>query len=207
MEDHVIRMLVDRANHRGSQEIIRFREKNRGSLTWKTLSIQVEQVMNSLELWGCEPGENVGIFSANCAQWLITDLGIMANRCVTVPMYATSSKEQLKYIIEETGIRILFVGSLDQLKIVKSLLDEEGPLEKIVLFEDINIDDQGIVGFGDFLALMNGDANRISLIDRYREYRSDELATIIYSSGTTGEPKGIMLHHHHFINAFRIHDE
>lgn len=198
---------MDRANHRGSQEIIRFREKTRGSLTWETLSIQVEQVMNALWLWGGEPGENVGIFSANCASWLIADLGIMANRCVTVPMYATSSQEQLRYIVEETGIRILFVGTLDQLKIAKSLQDEEGPLEKIVLFEDKNGDSEGVVGFGDFLALMNGDVNRIRLIDRYREYCSDDLATIIYSSGTTGEPKGIMLHHHHFINAFRIHDE
>jgi len=207
MEDHVIKVLTNRIARYGSREVIRFREKTRRSLSWEELGKQVEQVMNALGKLGCREGDNVGIFSPNRAEWIVADLGIMANRCVTVPMYATSSEDQLKYILEETNIKVLFVGKQLQLEAVMSLFDSISSLEQIVVFDECSMDDERILTYDDFLDLSASYEHFLSLNDRLNEYRTDDMASIIYSSGTTGEHKGVVLKHHHFTFAFRIHEK
>ncbi|WP_462319565.1 AMP-binding protein, partial [Marinilabilia sp.] len=147
MEDHVIRMLLHRIEKYGSGEIIRFREKTRKSWTWNQLGEKVEQVLTGLNYLGCREKENVGILSQNRAEWLVADLGIMANRSVTVPIYATSSPDQIQYILEEAEIRILFVGTCEQKDAVKFLLDEVKSLEHIVVFDECKVVDERILSF------------------------------------------------------------
>ena len=205
MEDHVVKMLTNRIARYGSKEVIRFREKEKSALSWNDLGEQVRQVMVALQSLGCGEGENVGIFSPNRAEWLIADLGIMANRCVTVPMYATSSPEQLRYIIQEAEIRVLFVGSRDQLDKIKDLPKEVDALEMLVVFDEGDTSSDHMMGFSHFLDLSREKEERLK--DKWNHYRPDDIATIIYSSGTTGEPKGVVLKHSHFAHTFRAHDK
>ncbi|WP_025007254.1 AMP-dependent synthetase/ligase [Marinilabilia salmonicolor] len=207
MENHVIRMLLNRIEEFGDEEIIRFREKTKKSWSWNQLGEKVEQALSGLHVLGSRPGDNVGIISQNRAEWLLTDLGIMANRGVTVPLYATSSMDQIRYILNETEIRILFVGTCEQKEMLKCLLDEDNTLEQMVVFDECNTVDDRILSFSSFLELSQKKGLHISISDNVSDYHSDDLATIIYSSGTTGEPKGVMLKHSHFVNAWKIHQE
>ncbi|PWD98901.1 AMP-dependent synthetase/ligase [Marinilabilia rubra] len=207
MEDHVIKMLLNRIENYGSGEIIRFREKTRKSWTWNHLGEKVEQVLTGLNLLGCREMDSVGIISQNRAEWLVADLGIMANRSVTVPIYATSSPDQIQYIIEEAEIRILFVGTCEQKDSVKFLLDEVESLEYIVVFDECKVVDERVLSFNRFIELSGEHGSHITLNEKVHEYHAEDLATIIYSSGTTGEPKGVMLKHSHFAHTYRVHQQ
>lgn len=203
----MVRMLLDRIEKYGNGEIVRFREKTRKSWTWNQLGEKVEQVLTGLNYLGCREKENVGILSQNRAGWLVADLGIMANRSVTVPIYATSSEDQIRYIAEETEISILFVGTCEQKETVKFLLDEVESLEYIVVFDDCKTVDERVLSFNRFLELSGESGSHIRLNEKVHEYSSEDLATIIYSSGTTGEPKGVMLKHRHFAHTYRVHQK
>ena len=178
------------------------------SISWTDFIRQVDQVAASLYHFGYDSGENVGIFSNNKPEWLITDLGIMANRGVVVPFYATASASQVKYIIDETGMRLLFVGGNDQLAVARSLLIETETLEMIIVFDpDYESDNPKILPFREFIKIGCSEKFKERKAELESEWQSDDLATIIYTSGTTGEQKGVMLGHDNFLFSFGIHNK
>lgn len=209
MEDHIIRMFLNRTKSYDTKEVLRYRDedKNYQSVNWKQLKTRVDDVLSGLSAMSCEPKENVGIFSANRYEWLITDLGILANRSVVVPFYATSSKEQVKYIVDETQMRFIFVGNKEQMELVLSLMDEGSTLKKVIIFDQITTEDERVIGFENFLLLPSQNGVNLIIEDVEPHYSAQDLATIIYTSGTTGEPKGAMLKHDNFMYCFHIHDK
>ena len=209
MEDHIIRMFLNRAVKYGKKEVFRYRDKGNQyqSINWKQLKALVDDVLAGLNILKCSKSESVGIFSSNRYEWLLTDLGILAAGAVVVPFYATASREQVKYIVDETGMKILFVGDKAQLELVLSLMDEGSSLEKIIAFNNVEIEDHRVTSFQDFLKLSAEKEVNITIEDVEKNYHADDLATIIYTSGTTGEPKGAMLTHDNFMFCFHIHDK
>jgi long-chain acyl-CoA synthetase len=209
MEDHIVRMFLNRAEKYGTKEVFRYRDKDNHyqSLNWKQVKAMVDNVLSGLTVLKCSKNEPVGIFSSNRYEWLLTDLSILAAGGVVVPFYATASREQVKYIVDETGMQILFVGDKAQLELVLSLMDEGSSLEKIIVFDNIESGDSRIICFNDFLELPAENKVNITIEDLEDNYRAEDLATIIYTSGTTGEPKGAMLTHDNFMFCFHIHDK
>lgn len=208
MEDHIIKMFLNRAGQYGSKEAMRYRNKNNtyNSLNWNELDQKVRQIAASLESWGYKKGDRIGIFSPNKAEWLIADLGILANGSVVVPFYATASQAQVKYIVEETGMTIMFVGTQTQLEVAVPLL-EQTSLEKIIMFDDYEGDHEHIISFDRFLKTEPQPSSGKSLEEKIELFDKQDIATIIYTSGTTGEPKGVILSHDNFMFCFQIHDE
>lgn len=205
-------MIRNRAKKYGERTAFRFREAGNANYTewsWNRVSDTVSQVAFSLLRMGYSQGSNIGIFSDNKPWWTFADLGIMAVRAVVVPFYSTSTKPQLKYIIDETGMELLLAGNREQAERASSLLDGSSCLKTIVcLFDDLPAGgDPRILGWSAFLALGNELPEKPDLVQLTASAPADELATIIYTSGTTGEPKGVMLGQDNFMNCIRNHDQ
>jgi long-chain acyl-CoA synthetase len=146
--------------------------------------------------------------SVNKPEWTISDLGILAIRGVVIPIYATSSKQEIKYIVDETKMTLLFAGSYDQVEKALWLLEQCDTLEKIIVFEGkIPENDKRFIKWNDFIALSEKENYTEKLDQILEEAQSDDLATIIYTSGTTGVPKGAMLEHNNLMAALKINDE
>ncbi|MDZ7605459.1 MAG: long-chain fatty acid--CoA ligase [Cyclobacteriaceae bacterium] len=177
------------------------------SYTWTELQNLVMQVSKSLVSLGLKPQENVAIFSQNKVEWVIADMGIMGPGAVTVPIYATNTASQAKYIIDEAEIRIVFVGDQEQYDKILEIYQESGSKIEhiIVLSNKVAIQNEAAVSFNKFLELGKDIADQ-EIEQRMRNVAESDLATIIYTSGTTGEPKGVMLSHGNFNELFRIHD-
>ncbi|MCT4646607.1 MAG: AMP-binding protein, partial [Carboxylicivirga sp.] len=206
-EKHVAQMLRNRANKYGSREVFRYKHEDTYlSISWQTFKEQSEQIARFLLSKNIQTESKVGIYSQNRPQWTISDLAILSARATVVPMYPTATFGQLKYIIDETEMEILFVGDQDQLTIAQKALNETESLKYLVTFDCGESNDDRIISFK---SLLEADYQTYSkqLEQQLSSVDTNDLATIIYTSGTTGEPKGVMLHHSQLMHAFKIHDQ
>ena len=108
---HLSMLIHEQAKKYGTRDAITFR--NFGSLKWKTVSwnqfsLRVKQVSNALLNLGVRPQENIAVFSQNCIQYLYTDFGAYGIRVASIPFYATSSEQQIQYVLNDANVRFLF---------------------------------------------------------------------------------------------------
>lgn len=210
MAGNIISDFIRNIGTHGNEEAVKFKRAgsdNWSQYTWDEFALLVRQTSKALIAQGVKDQENVAIFSQNKVEWSIADLAIMGTGAVSVPIYATNTADQARYIINEAEIRIIFVGDQDQYeKALEIYADSSSTLQLIVVFEkSVNIGSQAAVFFEEFLNSGDQIEDR-EVEERLEMIKGDHLATIIYTSGTTGEPKGVMLTHENFNEAFRIHD-
>lgn len=179
-------------------------------MSWGELSDKTDNAACALEILGLRPQETVAILSPNCTEILVTDFACYRNRVVPVSVYATSSAEQVKYIINDSHARVLFAGTQSHYAIARLIASECPTLERTVVYgSDVKLDadDTTTLHFNDFLGLGAGAPAecRAAVARRSAEAVPDDIATLIYTSGTTGEPKGAILPHSCFDAALEIH--
>ncbi|WP_430814891.1 AMP-dependent synthetase/ligase [Carboxylicivirga sp. RSCT41] len=204
-EIHIAQMLRNRAQQYKEREVFRYKEEQEvKTMSWSAFRLQSEHIACYLLKKGIGTANNVGIYSQNRPHWTISDLAILSCRAVVVPIYPTATFEQLKYIIDETEMQVLFVGDNDQLPNAVKALNETQSLKYLITFDCPGQDDERIISFSE---IINGDLteNKEQLEQQLASAKDDDLATIIYTSGTTGEPKGAMLQHKQFMHAFEMH--
>lgn len=168
------------------------------SYSWNEFSSRVRTVSNAMLNLGVKVQENVGVFSQNCPQYLFCDYGAWGIRAVTVPFYATSSEQQIQFIINDAKIRFLFVGEQEQYEKAHRVMALCPTLERIIVFGrsvTLSPRDPNALYFDDFLKLGDGFPRQTEVEKCAREATFDDLANILYTSGTTGESKGVMLTH------------
>ena len=168
------------------------------SYSWNEFSSRVRTVSNAMLNLGVKVQENVGVFSQNCPQYLFCDYGAWGIRAVTVPFYATSSEQQIQFIINDAKIRFLFVGEQEQYEKAHRVMALCPTLERIIVFDrsvTLSPRDPNALYFDDFLKLGDGFPRQTEVEKCAREATFDDLANILYTSGTTGESKGVMLTH------------
>lgn len=179
-------------------------------ISWRKLARMVRLSSQAMIEFGIGVQENIGIYSQNMPQCFYTDFGAYGIRAVEVPMYPTSSPEQIKYIINEAGIRLLFVGEQLQYNNAFKVQQEIGGLlEKIIIFDKEVVrypEDATSVYFDDFIRLGDNAVAETEAKIRRNEAQDDDLAAIIYTSGTTGVSKGVLISHANLREAMRTHD-
>ncbi len=145
----------------------------------------------SLERWGIQKGDRVAILSENRPEWAIADYGAMLLGAVVVPVYPTLTPEQTAHILRDSGARVVFVSSIEQMKKIEAIKDQTR-LEQIVVMDYVGVPNAVPM----HRLMVNQTTQRDPEFDaRARHIKPEDLATIIYTSGTTGVPKGAMLTH------------
>ena len=213
MNYHHLSVLVHRqAEKYGEKIALKYRDYDTAQwmpVTWNQFSAVVRRVSRALAALGVGELENVGVFSQNKPECLYTDFGAFANRAVSIPLYATSSSAQVQYIVNDAQIRFLFVGEQYQYDTAFHAFGFCRHLQRLIIFDPkVQRDARDVTSmyFDEFLSL--GDAQGLETVvdERTSHCVEDDLANILYTSGTTGEPKGVMLSHSNYIAAFRAHD-
>lgn len=178
-------------------------------ISWREFDRQIAVASRALAVLGVEPQHCVATFSANRPENLVTDFACYRNRAVSVSIYATSSPEQVAYIVNDAGCAVLFAGNATQYHFAREAMEHCPCLKQIVVIKPIELDedDSSSMLWDDFMKLGENASPEISAeVDRrIASATPDDIATLVYTSGTTGEPKGAILTHSNYDHALEAH--
>ncbi len=145
-----------------------------------------------------ENADKIAIISNNRPEWVITDLAVQQTGAILVPLYPTTNPLEIKFILNDSGAKYIFVSNTEMYEKIKDLMGEVPSLQNIYTFDDV----PGAAHWSKILDASTDDL--LNKVEAIRPTISEEhLATLIYTSGTTGTPKGVMLSHKNIVsNAF-----
>lgn len=210
---HLSVLIHEQAKKYGSKPVLNFRMF--GSLEWKVVSwkqfsLRVKQVSNAMLNLGIQPQENIAVFAQNCIQYMYTDFGAYGIRVVSIPIYATSSEQQIQYVMNDANVRFLFVGEQEQYDKAHRVFPLCPSLERIIIFDRsvrISSHDPNALYFEDFIALGENLPRQSQVEQLWSEAKMDDVCNIIYTSGTTGDSKGVILTYGQYYAAMTANDE
>ncbi len=213
MLNEFVSLIANQAKKYGNREALRYRDyltEQWTSMSWNSFKQDIERCANALLQAGVEPQGKVAVFTNNCPEILVTHFASFYNRAIPVPIYATSSKDEAAYIINDSGATVLMAGDKEQVDIAIQLLDECPKLKLVVVLNtkvDIDPNQKRMVSWRKFLSegAQAGELVQSAVRKRMDEGRPDDLMYLIYTSGTTGQPKGVMLTHSNFSAAMMAH--
>lgn len=210
---HLSVLIHEQAKKYGNKEALMFRSF--GSLKWKTVSwnqfsLRVKQVSNALLNLGIKPQESIAVFSQNCIQYLYTDFGAYGIKVTSIPFYATSSEQQIQYMVNDAQVKFIFVGEQEQYDKAHRIFALCPSLERIVIFDPsvrISSHDPNALYFEDFLKLGEGFPRQSEVDELIKQAKMEDTCNILYTSGTTGDSKGVVLTYGMYYAALEANNE
>ncbi len=195
----LLHALFHQAKTQDDAAALRFKDKGSWhDISWTEYKRRVLLASCGLQSLGMKPGDRLGIVSTNRVEWLMGDLGGLAAGCITVPIYPSSIAEQVGYILEHSEATGVYVEDNEQLRKVASVRERCPQLKTLILLSGDAPDDiPGVVTWEQILERGEeaGDTGLGTAEEAVESLVPDEPATIVYTSGTTGPPKGATLSH------------
>ena len=202
MQQTIPHMIRDRLLQHPAKTALRRREAGGYvDISWQAMGNRIEAFGRSLLAAGIQPGDRVAIMARNSPEWVYADLAILGIGAISVPVYHTEGVVALEHIIGDSGSRLLFLQSLATADGIDERLAHLPGLEQVVLLEG-HFDHPRVAPLEDFLA--RGAATDPALPEqRLARVRPQDTATLVYTSGTTGLPKGVILTHENILSNIR----
>jgi len=158
-------------------------------LSWRQIAREVDRWQAALAMEKLKPGDRVAIMARNSRFWVIFDQAVLGLGLVPVPLYTEDRVDNVSYILRDSGSKLLLIGGPGQWDRLQRNIEEISGLKRVISIAEIeNVEDRRVIALDEWLSNDYQPAHLPSI-------KSDTLATIVYTSGTTGAPKGVMLSH------------
>jgi len=208
-QDHRILQDIDRANN--LVELFLMRAEQQGdapflgrkaagqwtTISWADVADQVCLLAQALRGMGLNEGDRVALVSENRPEWTIADLAIMAAGCISVPTYITNTQRDHAHILDNSGARAVFVSTEKLLGPLVGAIGRTGIVDHVIGIDDLKRQQSPGFDYHDWSSLQKGDAAaaRASVKERIATIAREDIACLIYTSGTGGAPRGVKQHH------------
>ncbi|OJU16684.1 MULTISPECIES: AMP-dependent synthetase/ligase [unclassified Sphingomonas] len=192
---NLVTMFFTRAGEKGDAPFLwAKRDGEWRATTWAEAARQVASLAAALRAAGLQPGDRVMLVSENRPEWCLSDLAIMAAGCITVPTYTTNTERDHAHIIENSGARAVIVSTQKLADTVMPAVVRTTHAEIVIGIDKLRLHPSGITCF-DWHEMIAAHPTDSATIAAEAGFARDDLACIIYTSGTGGAPRGVMQHH------------
>lgn len=200
MEENIAQSLYNRAKTHPDEPALMFKEQ--GNYVTKSVAWfwnRVQNIASGLLTLGIRETDKVAIMSATRFEWTLADLAIISLRCITATIYPSLLEKDIKFILDNSDSRFVFVENAALLDRVLAVRKDLPNLAQIIVFEDIPGGREGVITLKQLEETGSKQDNRQEIKRRMDAITMDDVATIIYTSGTTGPPKGAEIIHRNII--------